>query len=340
MPKVSKKEAQEWMNKIDGEDKVAIILDDDPDGFCSGILFLDFCKKRGAKVKEFIYSKGKTPFEDLGLESFNKVIITDIAPGLLDENLKKIKDKDVLYMDHHPRDIPSPKEINEYTTLERGYIPSSRSAFELTGGKRWIALVGTISDAAHLYSENDEFIKKSLEEIGMDLEEFKKEITFTISNFLIYFEDKRKKSFNILKDFESVKDISSIKKYSDKIKGEINKFVKNFEKNKEMIGEVNFYQIESKYKVKGSVAFEIGTKKENFDKIFIFVGSSSGGKTTLSARNSSKKRDMADLLKAGIKDLEGGAGGHKAAAGGKINSKDLQKFKENLREYLENNSPQ
>ena len=90
MPKVSKKEAQEWMNKIDGEDKVAIILDDDPDGFCSGILFLDFCKKRGAKVKEFIYSKGKTPFEDLGLESFNKIIITDIAPGLLDENLKKV----------------------------------------------------------------------------------------------------------------------------------------------------------------------------------------------------------------------------------------------------------
>ena len=43
---------------------------------------------------------------------------------------------------------------------------------------------------------------------------------------------------------------------------------------------------------------------------------------------------MANLLNSGIKDLEGSAGGHKAAAGGKINSEDLQKFKENLREYL------
>ena len=78
-------------------------------------------------------------------------------------------------------------------------------------------LIGIDQSKANSKSTHSKWtIKESLEEIGMDLEEFKKEVTFTIANFLTYFEDKRKKSFNILKDFESVKDISSIKKYSDK----------------------------------------------------------------------------------------------------------------------------
>jgi len=337
MPKISGEQAKEWMEDIKSVDKVAIILDDDPDGFCSGILFLDFCLKKGAKVETFIYSRGKTTFESYGLEDFNKIILTDIAPGLLDGNLEKIKDKDVLYMDHHPRDFPSPEEINEYTTLERGYIPSSRSAYELTGGKRWLSLAGTISDAAHLYKENDEFIEEALKELDMDLDEFKKEITFTISNFLIYFKEKRKEAFDILKNLDEVKDLEQLKKYSRIVKDEIDTYVNNFEKDKEMIEEVNFYYIDPKYSVKGSVTFEISTKKEYLDQISIFASPSKDNKVTLSARNTSKKRDMAVILKAGIGSLEGSAGGHKAASGGRINSEDLPKFKENLRKYLQDN---
>ena len=322
------------MNNISLKDKVAIILDNDPDGFCSGILFQDFCERTGAKTERFIYKRERAKFETFGLDDFNKIIITDIAPGLLNKNLEKIKDKKVLYMDHHPREFDSPKEINEYTTLERGYIPSSRSAFELTKGKKWISLVGTISDAAHLYKENDEFIKEALDEFQMSLEEFKEKVVFVISNFLIYFNKKRSEAYDILRKMNSIEDLSKIEKYSFKIKDEIYKYVNEFEEKNEKIENVNFYYINPKYSIKNSVAFEIGTKKENHDKIFIFASPKKDNKISLSARNTSKKRDMADLLKAGIGNLEGNAGGHAAAAGGLINKKDLEKFKENLQNYL------
>jgi single-stranded DNA-specific DHH superfamily exonuclease len=46
---------------------------------------------------------------------------------------------------------------------------------------------------------------------------------------------------------------------------------------------------------------------------------------------------MAELLKAGIGDLEGAYGGHFAASGAMIKKEDLKKFKRNLLKFLKNN---
>ena len=48
---------------------------------------------------------------------------------------------------------------------------------------------------------------------------------------------------------------------------------------------------------------------------------------------------MVDMLKAGVEGLEeGNAGGHVPAAGGIILAKDINEFKQNIREFLKTKS--
>jgi len=337
MVKIGLKEAKKFMDEISSDDNVAIITDQDPDGFCSGILFYDLCRKKGAKVSQFTFVRGFSSDEDFKLDDFNKIITTDLPASQVGGTLKKFKSKKILFMDHHPKDDDLPKSVLVYRTLDRGYIPSSRSAYELTGGKKWIALVGTLSDAAQFYHENDEFIKGSLDEVGMNLDEFNKKVVFTVGNFLIYFMKDGKKVFDVLKNIDSIDGLSFIKKYSDEVEIEVERIVKEFEEKKEVIEGVDFYYIDSKFQVKGAASLAIVTKKNNKDRVIIFVSPKGKDKISLSARNQSRKRDMAQVLKAGIGKLEGSSGGHFAASGGTIEKKDLDKFKENLRDYLKKN---
>jgi single-stranded DNA-specific DHH superfamily exonuclease len=221
--------------------------------------------------------------------------------------------------------------------MYRGYIPSARSAYELTKGKEWLALVGVIMDAGYLYSENDNFIKTALNNISMSLEEFKQKIAFPIGNAILYLNEEPQKAFSLIKNLNNSKDMSSIEKYSKPIQDEAKKIIDDFDKNAENLGGVLFYYFEPKLSVKGIVT-NISLERENFDKIFIFASSRNAEKITMSARSQGGKIDMADLLHAGIKDLEqAGAGGHFNASGGKIQKKDLEQFKENIREFLKKN---
>jgi len=55
----------------------------------------------------------------------------------------------------------------------------------------------------------------------------------------------------------------------------------------------------------------------------------------LSARDNQQKVNVLEILKAGMKDLkDANGGGHIFAAGAKIRSTDLEKFKENVKNYL------
>ena len=69
---------------------------------------------------------------------------------------------------------------------------------------------------------------------------------------------------------------------------------------------------------------------KELDKSFVIIALGKTG-LKLSARNQSKKQDMAALLKKGIQGLKDAvAGGHIPAAGGSCLREDLAKFKENL----------
>ena len=67
MPKINFNQAKEFLNNITSEDKVAVVHHDDGDGFCSGILLYDWCKKKEAEVKTFTFSIGKSKAKEYDL---------------------------------------------------------------------------------------------------------------------------------------------------------------------------------------------------------------------------------------------------------------------------------
>ncbi len=337
MPPITQTQAKEFLNNISKKDSIAIIHHDDPDGFVSGILYYDWCKNKKATTKQFTYTIRTTKLKELNLKKFNKIIICDLASNFMAKELELIKDKEIFYTDHHPKEGQFPKNTLELITTNQGYIPSSRTAGELTGIKPWLALSGTISDCGHYYPENQNYINKNLKELNMTMEEFQKQITNTITNFLVYLDKNYKKAFKILQKIDTPQKISNLKEYSEPVKNEIQKFVEKYEEKREKLGNINFYYFEPKFSVKGPVCGIISGK--DLDKTYIFASPKKHtNKITLSARNTHKKVNTVKLLKAGIKGLnESNAGGHIQAAGGIILAKDLERFKRNIREYTTKN---
>lgn len=336
MPEITFQETKDFLNSITSEDKVAIVHHDDGDGFCSGILYYDWCKDKKAEVEQFTYSIRKSKIKNFDLEKFNKVIVCDLASGFIAEELYQIKEKEILYTDHHPRESPLPEKVLELVTITQGYLPSSRTAGELTGLKPWLSLIGTINDSGELYPENQDFIDKNLKQINMTLDEFKENISSKMTNFLVYFHKDFDKAFEILQEVDTVEEISKLKKYSDPVEDEVQKFVEQYEDKKEKLGDVNFYYFEPTLPIKAPICGIIGHRDTN--QVYIFATPKSDGKhITLSARSAPKKMNVCKLLKAGVMNLEeSAAGGHDSAAGGIILAKDVEKFKTQIREALEN----
>lgn len=338
MPEITFSQAKEFLDNINNKDCVAVIHHDDGDGFCSGILYYDWCELKKAKVENFVYSINKSKLKQFELEKFNKIIVCDLASGFMAEEFELIKDKQIFYTDHHPREGILPKEILELVTTGGGYIPSSRTAGELTGIKPWLSLVGVITDSGYLYSENQSFIDKNLKQIGMTLDEFKENISSIITNFLVYFDKNLEEAFIILQKLKSVREVKKLRKYSEPVEEEVQKFVQEYESKKEKLGDVNFYYFEPTFQVKAPICGIIG--HQDPDEIYIFSSPKHNRDYIgLSARNTSQRRNMVELLREGIKGLyDASAGGHIPAAGGQILAKDIDKFKKNIRKFLNNNN--
>ena len=332
MPEINFNQAKEFLDNITSEDKVAIIHHDDLDGFASGILFYDWCKNRGVEAKHFTFDY-KEWDDQTSFEEFDKILIADIAPSGV-EYLNLPLDKEILYTDHHPKAQEVPKELLSYQTVDEGYIPSSRTVGELTGIKKWLSIAGTIADAGDLHPINQEFIDNFLKEIKMSLDKFRENVTSIITNTLVYFNKDPDKAFEILKEINSIEEIAQLKKYSEPVENEVQKFVEEYESKKEKLGNINLYCLDPHYYIKKPVAAIIS--RNNPDDVIIFVIPWADGSLSLSGRNHSRKKDVSRILREGIKGLENAkTGGHTSAAGGKIQTKDLEKFKQNIRDFVE-----
>jgi len=150
-----------------------------------------------------------------------------------------------------------------------------------------------------------------------------------INSALIYFEDNKKKIFDLIKNGK----FEEVQKYGGEVEEEIQKYVKNYKKLAEYYPErkLYFYFIEPKYKIGSTVSTIISSK--NPDDIFIVVSSSSKEKVMLylSARNQTRREDMNLLIKDALKGLQNAdGGGHIPAAGGRVMRKDLEIFKKRI----------
>jgi single-stranded DNA-specific DHH superfamily exonuclease len=337
MVRINYAQAKEFLDKINEKDNITIFCHTDLDGFASGILFYDFCISRGCKnINVHPISYGINKISDFNLEKVNKILIADLAPSIISEDLTKLKEKEVFYTDHHPEDskFPLPKEVLELRTTSEGYIPSSRTAYELCGGKKWLSVVGVISDAGDTYKENTEFIESFIKENKKSMEYLKQDVMFTISRAITYFEKHTETSFfEILKNIKYMEDIDlNLKEFEKPVKEEFERYIEIFEKNSEKFGKIVFYEFQPEYNIKSFLITFLSAKEP--EKIFIFATPKKEKIISLSARNQSREYDVAMILKNNLKDIpNSSAGGHKAAAGGQIQKSGLDKFKQNLKKY-------
>ncbi|MDO8622845.1 MAG: DHHA1 domain-containing protein [archaeon] len=327
----NKSEVIKFIRNIKLEDRVDLIFHNDLDGFASGILFYDMLTERGCK------NIGIFPFEITNNHSKEtkeingeKVIILDLALNIISPVISKLKDKKILYIDHHKTDKPIENpNVLEYRNKEGEYTPCSRMVFELIGGREWLSVAGTVSDIGYNYPENKKFIDDFLKGNNLKFQEFFDNTVNPLSYLLIFLEKNPQMAFEIIKDTTNYKQVENLRKYTRPAEEEVNKFIEDFRKNNERLGKVNFYFFKPKLNIRPYVITSISLA--NPKEIYVFA-CPENGKVSLSARNNSKEEDVLELLGKATQNLENSSfGGHVAAAGGYIQKQDLEKFKENLR---------
>lgn len=327
-----KQRALEFLENINQNDKVGLIFHDDTDGFISGLLLWNYLLDGGCKIKPLVFSFGKQNIKELKeyFSGINKFVFADIAPnGILGLN-EILEGKQVLSIDHHKEEQSLPKNIINYRS--QGYVPASWMAHDLIGGDEFLAMIGMISDAGDKYEENKQIVEDFMENHNTTIDDFRQHYVDRVERFLIYFEETLE-AFDILKKIKSKEEINKVDVYAKRVDAEFDRCYREFKTNNKKINNINFYYFHPKFGIGAILANKIS--REHPDDIFIFVKpSSTEGTLSISARNQNRKTSMIDLVKAGIAGLTNATGGgHPAAAGGAIMAKDLQKFKDNLKNY-------
>lgn len=326
--------AKQFLEKTNSLDNAIIFTHSDLDGFASGILLQDYLTKKGAKVDVKIIDFGNTKISDKNFDNCNKVFITDLSPGMIWKDLAGLKDKEVFYTDHHlaQTDSPIPEFVYELRTTSQGYIPSTRTVYELTQQKDkfWLATLGVLSDMAERYPENNEFLQNAYKKLGLSYESLL-DYLFKL-NFSLIGSSSLEEAFRNISKLKKIEDIVKLEEYYLPVQQEFERLKQDYYKRKEVFGGFIYYPIEARYpSIKSALINAISNEEQ--DSVLVFTNDEKEKATRISARNQSKKYDVSQILKdsvAGLKD--GFAGGHRAAAGGQVDISDLEKFKERLKQ--------
>lgn len=337
MLRLEYQKAKEFLDGINQKDSVLIICHNDLDGIASGILFYDFCRKKECNEIEILpLGSGIRNNSYVDIEKFNKALVADLAPEQIVRDLESLPEKmEILYVDHHPRndDRKLKENITELRTTPEGYIPSSRTVYELCGGKKWLAVIGVLSDFGDKDEINSEFIESFVKEIGKSIDYLRQEIMYTVSRAIIYSENHPEiEIIEKLLNMESLEDTRALDEYSEPVKREFDKFVELFDQAEKISDKLTYYYFEPEYNIKSFIINFISSRDPS--GIYIFATPESDKIVGLSARSSSKEYNVAQILKDCTGDLkDSSAGGHFAAAGAQINRSDLDRFIEQLKKY-------
>jgi len=302
MTKITFDQAKQFLNNLTNKNKIAIIHHNDGDGYTAAILLHNFLKNKRIKTATFQFERSNSKINNKYLKKFDTIIIADLSPSIISKDLKLIKHKKVFYTDHHPKNIEIPKQILELRT--KSEISSAQTISKLIGGNKLWNTMAHYFDAGWLQKENRKIINKYIKKNKLSKQQLQK-IAYKISRTIDYFHKKPHKAFKILKSINSLKDLNKLNKYDRIIGKEIKKHINQYKTKKQKIGKINFYYFKPKYPIKSSIINEISYANPKQTYIFATPTPSNKKIITLSARNQTKKIDMAQLLRAGIKTLKG-----------------------------------
>jgi single-stranded DNA-specific DHH superfamily exonuclease len=343
MVKIDYKTAREFLEGIGPKDNVAIFTHVDLDGFATGRLFQEFCKhKKCGKEDVFFLDYDFKRISDFDVSSYTKFLISDLAPAAVSEDLHLLNSGPVLYTDHHQEDSKFPilKEVLELRTISEGYIPSTRTLYELTEKENanllWLAGAGVLSDAGNLYPENNDFLKSVYEKYGINEAELL-EVSRKMTSPIIFFFPNLKEAFYQIRKLKKLEDLDILLPFSEEIKREMMCLKEGYLEDKIESNGIVFYNFETRFPlIKKTFIDRISSEEK--EKVYVFTSRKQEDSVSLSARNQGKIYDVSIVLSDCVRGLKnGGSGGHHFAAGGSVHVDDLETFKSRLRDYkLEN----
>ncbi|MCR4284737.1 MAG: DHH family phosphoesterase [archaeon] len=333
MVKATFEQAREFLDEITSKEKVGVIHDVDTDGMSSAVLMTDYLSKKGIKWKNFCFYRGISTFKDFDLGGFDKFIILDLGTTLFLEEIGLLNGRPTVYIDHHQvLDKNLGSHILEYKTS--GGICTARSVFEMVGGKKWLAIVGIISDAGDKYLENNKIIKDFFEKKNWNQKDIEEKYIWKYGSLLMYFDKDFQKAFEIFQKLKNLEDILKYKEFWGPVEEEKEILIKEYYNKHEKLGPANYFYFEPHFNVKSIIINRISFSSDP-DEVFVFAMPKGENRISVSTRCQGDSYNMDELVKAGIVGLhDSGGGGHPNASSCFFITKDLQKFKENVLKFF------
>ncbi len=330
MPKITFQETKEFLEKIDSNDNVLIVHHNDGDGFASGIILYDWCVYKGAKVDEVAYSSNASNIDKFQISEYNKVIICDINYVRFNLIADRFSEKQKVFFTDHSRIGDLPEYILVLDETNKGYVPTSKTIYELIETKPWLALSGLIEDSGDIYPENKEFVEEILNKYEMSIEEFKEKVARKITNTILHFKNDYPEAFKLIQKINSIEEISSLEKYSKLIEYEMNNQMISLENNLEIIEDIYFYKYTTESPYAKQIDTKMGIKNENIFCVFEYPRDEKDI-VHMTARYQYENADLISLFEKSLMGLEEtNIRGYPKAVSIHIKKENVEKFKANL----------
>lgn len=339
------KEIRDWLEKSQNP---VFFFDNDVDGLCS-FLLLKRKINRGFGVVIKSYP---------GLEAVYNHKLDELKPDVIFVLDKPIISKEfiehannlglpIVWIDHHQIEGYSSDNLKENNIFyyNTAYYsdksePVSGICYEVVKNKRdiWIAITGCIADQ-YMPEFAKEFSKDYPDLLGGIIDPkkalFESELGKIIKILSFAMKDRTSKVIKMLDKLSDIKSPYEIIKGDEcefilkRYKEIENKYKLLLDKAKKEANEdkLLYFQYSGSLSISGDLANELAYIYPDKIVVVVFI---KDDKANMSLRG----KNVKDLLRGSMKDIEGSGGGHKDACGGTINTKHLEKFKSNIYDIL------
>jgi single-stranded DNA-specific DHH superfamily exonuclease len=341
---LTQKQIKQIKEHLDKAHNPVFFFDNDQDGLCSFLLLQRYIGKgKGVPIKSF---SGLTAEYFKRIEEFNSdyIFILD-KPLVSEEFFEKVSQINipVVWIDHHVVEkkifLPMVDYYNPYFNKKSGTEPVTALCYQVTKKKNdlWLAVAGCIADKLipKFYSE---FRKKypdlSIESLDAFEIYYKSLIGKVARMFGFGLKDKTTNVMTMLRFLSSAKTPYDVLEESSKnhamhykfnfIEGKSRKFLKKAIALEKKSEKILFFQYGGDLSISSELSNELSYL---FPKKIIIVVYISGGKTNISIRGKNVLRILAKTLE-GLENATGG--GHDEAVGARIQTEDLEKFRESF----------
>tara|TARA_Y100000034_G_scaffold135743_1_gene208890 strand:- start:1164 stop:2210 length:1047 start_codon:yes stop_codon:yes gene_type:complete len=341
---LTKKQILEFREHLERSQNPVFFYDNDADGFCSYVLLRRFLNRgKGVAVKSHpdvgpMYAKKA---QELNADC---VFVLD-RPILGKEFVEEIKNLGIpiIWLDHHEAE----NEDYDYENLfvynpQKGNKkvsgPTTYWSYKIADKKEdiWIALMGCVADhylpefAEEFGEKYGEYWSKGIKEpfdvyYGTGIGRLARSISFGIKDSVTHVVQLQNMLINAKGPSDLDLELEGNKSFGKKYREIMNKYSKLVEKAKRNVGEK---LLDFNYSGDLSISSDLSNELSYYysDKV-IMVSYSAGPMTTLSMRGGNVRKILNEVLPM-FDDARGG--GHEKAIGAKIQTKDLERFRDEI----------